>query len=360
MAVTTYKCPNCDGGLLFDPQSQQFHCEYCASYFSQQEMEKIAAGESESSPAARTGQAKASPQVGRPEEGDIHTVVYSCPSCGAEIATDETTASSFCYYCHNPVILSGRLEGSFRPDKVIPFAIDRDRAVQGLLDWTKKKKFIPRDFFSGDQIEKVSGVYFPYWMVNSQIHGKLSANATKVRTWQVGDVQYTETSHYRVGREGDLQFRDLGKNALKKENGRLVDGVQPFDSSVMKDFSSAYLSGFQAEKRDVEKSEYEGSVDQEIKGYSETMLRNSVTGYTTVSGSNMSIDKADHNWSYALLPVWVLTYKGHDGKIYFYAMNGQTGKVSGILPVDKKRLFTVFGLISLALFILLSIGGYLL
>lgn len=28
MALMSYKCPNCGGGLVFDPDSQKFQCEY--------------------------------------------------------------------------------------------------------------------------------------------------------------------------------------------------------------------------------------------------------------------------------------------------------------------------------------------
>ena len=42
MATITYKCPNCDGGLLFDPSTQKYHCEYCQSSFSQEELDALA------------------------------------------------------------------------------------------------------------------------------------------------------------------------------------------------------------------------------------------------------------------------------------------------------------------------------
>ena len=41
MAAITYKCPNCDGGLVFDPASQKYHCEYCLSDFTQEELERL-------------------------------------------------------------------------------------------------------------------------------------------------------------------------------------------------------------------------------------------------------------------------------------------------------------------------------
>lgn len=98
-------------------------------------------------------------------------MLYTCPSCGAEIVTDETTAATFCYYCHNPVILSGRLSGEFHPDYVIPFAMEKKRAVEIFEQWMKKKRFVPKAFYSEDQIEKISGVYFPYMLYSCRAEG---------------------------------------------------------------------------------------------------------------------------------------------------------------------------------------------
>ena len=96
--------------------------------------------------------------------------------------TDETTAASFCYYCHNPVVLAGRMTGGYHPDFVIPFAIDRDKAVEIFTQWIGKKKYVPNAFFSKDQIEKISGVYFPYWLYSCQVDGDMEAEGTKIKT----------------------------------------------------------------------------------------------------------------------------------------------------------------------------------
>ena len=45
---------------------------------------------------------------------------------------------------------------------------------------------------------------------------------------------------------------------------------------------------------------------------------------------------------YVLLPVWILNTRYH-GEDYLFAMNGQTGKFVGNLPIDKKKLL-LYGL----------------
>lgn len=352
MSVVTYKCPNCDGGLVFDPASQKFVCEYCQSKFTEVELAK-------QQPAAAGQQAQAS-QPPRRAGADGDMLMYSCPSCGAEVVTDATTAATFCYYCHNPVVLAGRLDGAYQPDKVVPFAIDREQAKKQFLAWAKKKWFIPSYFFSKEQIEKITGVYFPHWVVDSDAVGMLDTRGQTVRTWRTGDMEYTQTKNYRVIREGKVHYEDITKSALKKANKQLVDGIHPFDDKQMIDFSMSYLSGFQAEKRDVEKQELEQEVNQEIAQYTQSYISQSAGEYIGISSSDAKtrIEKTD--WSYALLPVWTLTYKGGDGKVYYYAMNGQSGKVCGKLPLDFKKVALLFAAVAAPLFAILTLGGYLL
>ena len=344
MATVTYKCPTCDAELTFDPERQAFRCDYCGSRFSEQEM-------------ARMEPQEESAEQTAPDEPDA--VVYTCPSCGAEVMTDDSTAATFCFCCHNPVVLSGRLGGSLKPDQVLPFAFDREEAVARFRSWVRKKKFLPRAFFSEEQIQKLSGVYYPYWLTDCTLQVNMEADARNVRTWRTGNIRYTETSFYRVSRAGSVQFADLAKNALKNSNAALVEAVQPFDRKKMRPFTMAYLSGFLAEKRDIEHKELESGIAAETKGYAQTLLRENVRGYTAVNVRDFRANVADMKARYALLPVWVLTYR-HKETLYYYVMNGQTGKVCGRLPVSFGKLSALFGAVSSLLLLLTLLGGYLL
>lgn len=139
MEVITYKCPNCGGDLTFDPASGKYKCEYCLSSFTQEEAEKAnpkaaealngeddAAGAQEASDAQKESSTEET--KGETEQGEA--VVYTCPNCGAEIVTDATTAATYCFYCHNPVVLSGRLSGEYMPDFVLPFKISKEQAIE--------------------------------------------------------------------------------------------------------------------------------------------------------------------------------------------------------------------------------------
>ena len=111
MAAITVKCPTCGGELVFDPAAQEYLCAYCQSRFTQAQIDRMA-------PAAASEQAAYQEETEGTDlgtDGSSGAVLYSCPSCGAQVITDETTAATFCYYCHNPVVLEGRLSGAYLP-----------------------------------------------------------------------------------------------------------------------------------------------------------------------------------------------------------------------------------------------------
>ena len=353
MATVSLKCPNCGGGLQFDPAVQNYECEYCLSRFTQEELDK------------RVSKLQEDPEgvkdAGKEEEEENRAgaVIYSCPSCGAEIVTDETTAAAFCFYCQNPVILKGRLEGQYHPDHIIPFAVDKEQAARIFLDWLKKKRYVPADFYGPEQIEKMTGVYFPYWMYSCQIEGSLEGEGTRIRTWRTGDVQYTETQKYDISRKGRMSVDRVTRNALKKADKKLVEGVMPFDTRNMKEFSMGFLSGFFAEKRDMEEKEFSLDVEKEVREFAADALRSSAGDYSSISVRRNEARIENPKWEYALLPVWTLTYiEKKTGKLYYFACNGQNGKVCGKLPVDSRKLMILFGEIFLPLLAVLLAVGY--
>lgn len=363
MAVISFKCPNCDGELVFEPSTQKYECPYCGSDFTQEQMDEMYPQEQpsrESVTADFDGENTEDQQVKEEQKDQSGAVIYTCPSCGAEIITDETTAATFCYYCHNPVVLSGRLSGEYLPQWILPFSIDRKKAEQIFLEAMRKKKFVPKGFFDKKQIELLSGVYFPYWMVDWKGEGRLEAKATKVRVWRRGNTEYTETRFYKLYRSGDMAFPWISRNALRKANKKLVEGVQPYDVENAKEFSMGYLSGFQAEKRDMEREEFQQEIREDVKSYGEKLLKSTADGYTTVVVQDSEIRTQEEKWEYALVPAWVITYRGHNGKTYYYAINGQTGKVCGELPIDRKKVTIFSGILFAVVFLLGLAGGLLL
>lgn len=358
MSVVTCKCPNCDGGLIFSPKKQLFICEYCQSEFTREQVDALdpalkAHAEQTTAPdAAAPGVAQ--PGVDAAAGEEFAANAYSCPSCGAEVFTDPTTAASFCFYCHNPVILSGRLDGALRPDAVIPFTVQKDEVEKKFLDWCKSKWFIRGDFHGSVQMEKLTGVYFPFWMTDSTCDCRLDAQGNQIRVWRVGDIEHTETSVFRIVRHADVSFDEFTLAAIDREDVKLANGVYPFDFSKAVDFSMAYLSGFQAEKRGLEAAQLKPEMEKDVKGFAEQIVEGTIGGYTGTVIQNRSTAVTNQNWKYLLLPVWAMTCQ-HGGKTYYYAVNGQTGKVCGRVPLSYGRLVAFAAGVAAASFVVLNL-----
>ena len=197
----------------YEQQQHEAHLENPSTTTAEENLTFTAEEESSATQQTETTENETTADAGTME-------IFNCPSCGAQIVTDATTAATYCYYCHNPVVLAGRLSGEFLPENVLPFTIEKDEAIEKFLAWTKKKWFIPRDFFSKNQIDKLTGVYFPYWVVDAEVDGQLQATGTSIRIWRVGDIEYTETKRFNVGRSGKLSFKELVKNALSKTSNK--------------------------------------------------------------------------------------------------------------------------------------------
>lgn len=359
MATVNYKCPNCGAPLTFNPDKQMFSCEYCMSDFSETKIQELYAQHEAKESQAEKAEQKAEERKKQEKEFEENAVVYTCPSCGAEVVTTASTAATTCFYCQNPVVLGGRLSGEYKPDRVIPFALSKEKAIEKFIEMCKKKKFLPKGFASKKQFEKLTGVYFPYWYIDTQKQASMTAKGNKIRTWRVGNKRYTETSVYRLVRSGDLIVKNVFERALKSQDREMLQCVHPFDLSQAHPFSMSYLSGFQAEKRDIERAEVSASVEQRMHEYCKQLLKDTMTGYTGIVTEHYEDMTELESWNYTLLPVWIVTYK-FKGKIFPFAINGQTGKTYGKLPVSKGKLAILFAIVAVAVFVIGCLGGLLL
>jgi len=344
--VVSYKCPNCGGGLKFSP-GKGFKCEYCLSQFTQEQLDAIAAAQQTEKPENQSAAGQVQPEQSAPAQGTSsqqvsdakpgEAVVYSCPSCGAQVMTDATTAATSCHYCHNPIVLSGKLSGEYKPDMIIPFVLTKEQAAEQFRKHCEGKTFLPEDFYSEEQIEHLYGVYYPYWVVSSEISGSYTARGEVEKITRMGDDRHIDITSYNVERGGNISLRDITGSALKSEDAELLKYVLPFELAKGVDFSMAYLSGFRAEMRNLEQKDVKPQVEQTKRELTQQLLKQTVGGYSSLSSEKTLVNTRSEEWRYALLPLWIVTYKYAD-RIYMYGINGQTGKAFGELPVDTNKL----------------------
>lgn len=361
MDVKLYRCPNCSADLKFDPNKQKFCCEYCQSEFTHQEVSSMAQQVNEDQQNSANApkppiDERTAEQTKQDIEFSENTRLYQCPSCGAEIVSDMNTAASFCYYCHNPVILKGRVEGMYRPSKVLPFAFGKEKAVEYFNSWTKNKRYVPNDLVSEKQIEKMTGLYVPFWVADAVTRSRMTARGETIRKWTSGNYDYTQTKIFDVVRDLDIEYHGVPADGSKKIEDDLMESIEPFDYNETKDFDMAYLSGFLADKYDVEKEALYGRICQRMFENNRAAIDSSC-GYDRLVGKQMYENVNKLRWNYMLLPVWFMTFH-YKGKIWEYAINGQTGKIAGELPIDDRKMRLHFLLVMAVTTLIILILGY--
>ena len=337
--VMDNRCPSCNAPITYKPKLGKFKCDYCDNEFTADQLKKV-----EEQPVEEVVK-------------DVEYVSYNCPDCGAQIIADETTSATFCLYCGNSSILKNKLSGEFKPDKIIPFRKEKSDAIEAFKKLTKGRPFIPKSFIDEKNIEKITGLYIPFWLYDFKVNGGVMLNATKVKHWTTGNTNFTQTDFYDVYREGTFGYDMVPSDGSKKFSNDIMNSIEPYDYKDMIDYNPLYLSGFLAERYDVSKDEaFPEARDRVLRSTEEQMMADAV-GYSTKTLVTKNLTATSTLTRYALLPVWMVNVKYED-KFYLFAMNGQTGEFIGDIPIDKKKVIYYFLGIGAAIFAVLCIIAY--
>jgi len=338
--AVTYKCPACASPLEFSGEEQKLVCRACGNEYELEAVEALNETD-ESQNSDREGFDWGEMRRMRSEEKLENTVNYICSSCGAEIITDMETAATKCPYCDNVVVLSDKLSGNLRPNVIIPFKIDRDGVLTAVHKMCRGKPLLPKNFIDENKLKEIQGVYVPFWLYSCRADGVMTYNAVKVRSWSTEKYNYTETSYFVVKREGELAFERIPVDGSLRMDNALMDSIEPFDWNGLCGFDSKYLSGFVADRYDDDADANLPRASARVETSAEQFFRSTVSGYASVSKRSGRIQLSDTSVRYAMLPVYLIKTKYH-GKEYTYAMNGQTGKIAGKLPVSWGKFWGWF------------------
>lgn len=338
-----YKCPYCGGGLEFNASLQKLKCPFCDSEFELSEFQASSAQTGTSKPKSEDHMEWDTQAGGVWQTDELNGMhVYKCQSCGGEIVGDETLAASKCPYCDSPMVMTGQFSGDLKPDCIIPFKVDKKAAKEAFASHLLDKKLLPAPFRDRHRIEEIKGVYVPFWLFDTELDAEAVFNCERtIATWREGDDDCTEVHYYEVIRGGSLAFDRIPVDGSSKMPDDLMESLEPFDFSEAVDFNTAYLAGYMADKYDVDVESSIENINRRVRTSAEEALRSTVEGYECVTPMGSAVQLKNNIVRYALYPVWILNVEWNNEK-YIFAMNGQTGKFVGNLPLDvqaKKSMF---------------------
>lgn len=360
--TTSYQCPCCGAELNFSAADGTMKCDYCDSEldiatvkdFNESEMQANAASETESGIPSYSDMPESEEKW---TDEDMN--IYVCPYCGAEIVTDDTTAASKCPYCDNNMVYNAKLSGEFKPDVVIPFKVTKKEAEAALKRFYEGKFFLPKSFKSENRIQEIKGVYVPFWIYDCDIDASFSYDATRSRTWSDSRYIYTKTDHYLVERRAKIHFDKIPADGSTKADDAYMEAIEPYNYDELIPFDKAYLSGFLADKYDVDSSALQPRIKERTGASADSFARSSVTGYNAVVEKTRNLSYKNTTVKYGLFPVWMLN-TSYRGKIYSFAMNGQTGKMVGNMPCDRGKYWGTFAVTAaISMLIAFLLGGVL-
>ncbi len=333
MAVKSYKCFTCGADLKWNPTTNNFKCEYCDSEFVQDDFKDVVENEEArlEEEVASTGEVKVDESTGE------EVVAYKCTYCGAEVLTLEETAATFCVYCQRPLVMENSLSGEFKPYGVIPFQKTKEEAMAAFKEYLKGKILVPDVYLEDQNIQKVTGVYLPFWLFDTKMDFNTVFEGKIVRTYSDSNYRYTETKIYDLIRNGDITIDGIPADGSLKTDDDIMNSIEPFDWSKMVPFSTTYLSGFLAEKYDVPAEDCQENVINRVKGSLSEAVTNTCRSYSGITQKTYNTTVASCDHKYVMLPVWLL-YTQYNDKGYVFAMNGQTGKFIGDLPIHPPKV----------------------
>lgn len=365
------KCPNCVASLVFDATSGKMQCKFCGSFFTMadiedqfkeveqatqnqvQEPEKAAAPDfTEPGTGAQNARAQGADSVqanAQPVTAESDTMqcnIYSCTSCGAELAVNGVETSTFCAYCGQPSIVFSRVSRTLKPELIIPFSIQKEQAVAIIRKRFNEGAFIPKEV-KNFEVERVRGIYIPYWLYDSYYYDK------QLIKGRVGSGKSSHTKYFM--READCQFNKVSLDASSNLNDESSQRLEPYDMRGLREFEIGYMSGFYADRYDRNNKDLRRLAAQRTKELfdEQTMASCSARSKSIVANNpKMTIQKE----TYAMLPAWFMTFR-YQNKPYTMLVNGQTGKIVGAVPYDGAKVkATAIATFFFSLFVTIPLG----
>ena len=360
--AVTYQCPNCNGVMTFDAATGHLVCEFCGAVFEQGEAEvDLPVADKDVQRQETTHAQTVSDFLERAPwevtaDGTVGAVVYSCPSCAAEVAADQSVVSTSCPYCGNNMLVAGLATKDNIPQYVLPFSVTKEQAEQRMRQHFEHKWYLSRAFDA--QLAHMQGVYVPYHLYDMSVQGR----ADYIGYYEVSDDDGHDTKYYyAIKRAGHATFTRVPVDGSSKMPDGHMDAIAPFGFDHLQDFSASYAAGFLMEVADEDADECRPRAEQRVRTSFEQDLKADARKERNVEGieevvtqeTNVRLD----NTSSCVLPVWLMHCTWEDVQMLF-AVNGETGKCVGDLPVDKRRR-TLTIIATVAVLVILSLMLYL-
>ncbi|MDE7254245.1 MAG: hypothetical protein K2O32_15070 [Acetatifactor sp.] len=345
-----YECPNCNGNMKFDISSQNLLCEYCGTQMNPYDFQK--ASDANEFTVDREEYEATGSEVNTFTEDVFMVNIFTCPQCGGELISTDTTAATFCSFCGGSTILDSRISKEKRPGYIIPFQKTKEDCKRAYGEMLRKAPFAPPEFKDEENISRFRSIYMPYWVYSFEKNEHVSFRGSQ--TTRSGD--YIIKNNYIFECDVEAKYKGLTFDAAASFSDELSNAIAPFEWREARPFTPAYLSGFYADTDDVSSQVYTEDARAIVTREMCNQIRQDSLCKLFQLGDDLiqAMEPEIVQKELAMLPVWFLTYRRGD-RVSYAVVNGQTGKVAGDIPVDKKKYLLGSFLLALPTFLLLNL-----
>jgi hypothetical protein len=344
-ALHKHSCAACGAQAEWHPAKQSLVCSYCGTVAPFTVNAAGAVVELDLVSALRE----------LPDESrgwQIETRSVQCQSCRAVTVFEGSRVGQQCDFCGSPKLAPyEELRAPIRPQSLLPFTVPASAVREQIRRWYAGRWFAPNALRQRALVDRVQGVYIPYWTFDAHVVCPWTA--------ETGEYYYT-TESYRdnQGRRQTRRVRHVRWRPAAGEVRHFFDDepvpgthgiaahllrqIEPFPTSALVPYATAYLSGFVVEHYQVVLFEAARRSQEQMERKLYAMCAAQVPGDTH---RNLVIRPvyAGRTFKHVLVPVWLLTYVFRR-RPWQVVVNGYTGTMAGDYPKSpwKIALLVVF------------------
>jgi ribosomal protein S27E len=346
------KCPSCGGILVYSPEREMLHCDYCGTDIA---LDLTPADVREND----FMEWLQHPEMMQ-KEGTVVAEV-SCGQCGARTTFPENTTSYACAFCGTPVVLNKSVQRrAWKPEYLLPFKTGKKTCGELFRKWASSRWFAPSGF--ARQLtaeERMKGVYLPYWTYDADTltfySGQRGINRHVNRMVNGKSVTRTVTDWYPVSGRLKHQFDDVTVPASDSIPPDMASVLTNWDRKNYVVYNEQFVKGFLTELYKKDFRECYGSAKKQMESYISAAVR------SEIGGSQQRIHTQETSYTgikfkLVLLPVWLSAYR-YKGKSWLFAVNGRTGQVAGQRPWSIPKIAAlVIVIAAILLYLFANVG----
>lgn len=308
----------------------------------------------------------------RPEQmGTLATnaLEVQCQSCGAKSIFTPPEVAGRCDFCGVQIVAQPKSSDPIvAPSALLPFSITQQKASEALGNWLSSLWFAPSRLKQFAEREAIHGVYIPYWTydtdTSTEYNGQRGEHYWETETYYDRDAQGRQqlrtrqvrrTRWYPASGRVNRWFNDVLIPATQSLPLDRLSHLEPWDLEALRPYDPAFLSGFRAQRYQIELQPGFELVKQAILPAIEGDVR------SDIGGDEQRIDELSTNYSnitfkHLLLPVYAGAYR-YNGKLFQILVNGRTGEIQGERPYSVWKIAALVAFILVIIAILVLVFG---